>query len=239
MNYNITLKFNKKAISERSAIKYLGVMLDSSLTWHSQINLISKKLSRAIGLMYKIRPLVNPRIMKTLYYSLVYPYLIYAVEVWGSADDKVTDILLLLQKRIVQLLTYSNIRQDNFSFKSSNPLFFKEKILKIQDIFKMQLVKFIYNCLNKTCCANFHSWFKLTIFLHSHNTRSKYIDLDKSIRTNNLFIPTARTTHYGLKLIKVQGPKIWNSISPAIRNSLPIHTFINLLKISMFDSCNP
>ena len=43
MNYKITLKFNKKAISERSAIKYLGVMLDSSLTWHSQIDLISKK----------------------------------------------------------------------------------------------------------------------------------------------------------------------------------------------------
>ena len=149
------------------------------------------------------------------------------------------DRLLLLQKRIVRLLTYSDIRQDNFSFTSSNPLFIKEKILKIQDIFKMQLVKFIYNCLNKTCCANFHSWFKLTIFLHSHNTRSKYIDIDKSIRTNNLFIPTARTTHYGLKLIKVQGPKIWNSISPAIRNSLSIHTFINLLKISMFDSYNP
>ena len=124
MNYKITLKFNKKAISERSAIKYLGVMLDSSLTWHSQIDLISKKLLRAIGLMYKIRPLVNPRIMKTLYYSLVYPYLIYAVEVWGSADDTVTDRLLLLQKRIVLLLTYSDIRQDNFSFKSSNPLFF-------------------------------------------------------------------------------------------------------------------
>ena len=136
MNYKITLKFNKKAISERSAIKYLGVMLDSSLTWHSQIDLISKKLSQAIGLMYKIRPLVNPCIMKTLYYSLVYPYLIYAVEVWGSADDTVTDRLLLLQKRIVRLLTYSDIRQDNFSFTSSNPLFFKEKILKIQDIFK-------------------------------------------------------------------------------------------------------
>ena len=66
MNYKITLKFNKKAISGRSAIKYLGVMLDSSLTWHSQIDLISKKLSRAIGLMYKIRPLVNLCIMNSL-----------------------------------------------------------------------------------------------------------------------------------------------------------------------------
>ena len=38
--------------------------------------------------------------------------------------------------------------------------------------------------------------------------------------TNNLFIPTARTSHYGLILIKVQGPKIWNEIPPTIRNSI-------------------
>ena len=49
--------------------------------------------------------------------------------------------------------------------------------------------------------------------------RSKYIDIDNSIATNNLFIQTARTTHYGLKLIKVQGPIIWNFISPVIRAS--------------------
>ena len=97
--------------------------------------------------MYKIRPFVNSRIMKTLYYSLTYPHLLYAVEVWGSA---VIERLLLLQKRIVRLLTYSDARHD-FSFMSSDPLFFKEKILKIHDIFKMQLAKFVYNCVHKSC----------------------------------------------------------------------------------------
>ena len=87
--------------------------------------------------MYKIRPFVNSRIMKTLYYSLAYPHLLYAVEVWGSADYTVIERLLLLQKRIVRLLVYSDVRHDDFSFMSSDPLFFKEKILKIHDIFKM------------------------------------------------------------------------------------------------------
>ena len=66
MKHKITLKFNKKAISQKSAIKYLGVMVDSTLTWHAHVDLTSKKISRAIGLMYKIRPFVNSRIMKTL-----------------------------------------------------------------------------------------------------------------------------------------------------------------------------
>ena len=96
----------------------------------------------------------------------------------------------------------------------------------------------INNSHSKTCLLNFYLWFKLTIHLHRHNTRSKYIDIDNSISMNNLFIPTARTTHYGLKLIKVQGPKIWNLISPVIRTSKSINIFIKLLKNSMIDSYN-
>ena len=213
-------------------------MIDSTLTWHNHIDTISKKMSRAIGLLYKIRPLVNIKIMKTLYYSLIYPHLIYAIEVWGSAGITVLNTLLILQKRIVRLLTYSDARQSDYSFPSSNPLFFKEQLLKVQDIFKMRIAQFIYNCLNKTCPVNFHLWFKLTTQIHRHNTRSQYIDIDKLITSNNLFIPTARTSHYGLKLIKVQGPKIWNEIPPLIRNINSSKIFIKNLKKIMIESYN-
>ena len=99
MKHNITLKFQKKAILEKNYIKYLGVMNDSTLTWHTQIETISKKISRGTGLLYKIKPLVNIKIMKTLYYSLIYPHLLYAIEVWGSADTTVINSLLVSQKR--------------------------------------------------------------------------------------------------------------------------------------------
>ena len=90
-------------------------------------------------------------------------------------------------------------------------------MLKVHDIFKMSIAKFIDNCLNKTCPVNFYPWFKLITQIHSHNNRSQYIEIGNSITTNNLFIPSARTSHYGLKLIKVQGQKIWNEIPPLIR----------------------
>ena len=77
MKHKITLKFQKKAILEKNYIKYLGVMIDSTLTWHTQIENISKKISRGIGLLYKIRPFVNMKIMKTLFiliYSMLSRY---------------------------------------------------------------------------------------------------------------------------------------------------------------------
>ena len=71
----------------KEQIKYLEVMIDATLTWKHRIENICMTTSRSIGAMYKIRPFVSLKIMKTLYYSLIYPHLIYAIiEVWGSAD---------------------------------------------------------------------------------------------------------------------------------------------------------
>ena len=55
----ITLKIHKKAISESEYIKYLGIMVDSTLTWNIHIDKISKTISRATGLLYKIRSFVT------------------------------------------------------------------------------------------------------------------------------------------------------------------------------------
>ena len=238
MKHKITLKFQKKAILKKNYIKYLGVMIDSTLTWHTQIENIFKKISRGIGLLYKIRPFVNMKIMKTLYYSLIYPHLLYAIEVWGSADTSALNSLLVLQKRIVRLLSNSDTRLSDYSFPPPTPLFFREKLLKVQDIFKIRIAKFIYNSLNKTSPANFHLWFKLTTQVHNHHTKSQYIDIENSILTNNLFIPTARTSHYVLKLIKIQRPKIWNDIRPSIRNITVSNIFLTKLKKSILESYN-
>ena len=51
------------------------------------------------------------------------------------------------KKRIIQLLSNSDTRYSDYSFPPSNPLFFEEQLLKVQDIFKMRIANFIYNCL--------------------------------------------------------------------------------------------
>ena len=43
VNRNVTLKLDKKAISEKTHIKYLGVLIDSQLNWKHHIVNISKK----------------------------------------------------------------------------------------------------------------------------------------------------------------------------------------------------
>ena len=45
----ITQKIQKKGITEKDAVKYIGIMIDSGLRWKSHLDILSKKLSRAIG----------------------------------------------------------------------------------------------------------------------------------------------------------------------------------------------
>ena len=192
---------------------------------------LQKKNSRAIGLMYKIRHFVNKKTMIMLYYSLLFPHLNYAIEVWGSTHNIYLNRILILQKRAVRMILHCDKRREDYTFLTSDPLFYKLQIHKVQDIFVLRIAKFIFNCLIKSTPINFHNWFKLTIQIHSHNTRSKYVDIDKSILTRTLFVPTARTSYYGLKLIKVQGPKLWNNLPSLLRvENLSFFTFIKKFK---------
>ena len=109
---------------------------------------------------------MNIKILKTLYYSLIYPHLIYAIEVWGSADSTHMNHIIILQKRIVGMMKQLDKRQSDFAFPAADPLFLSLGFLKVHDLFKLKIATFIYKSLNKQNPTNFHSWFKLTTQIH-------------------------------------------------------------------------
>ena len=68
MKQCITIKINKKAINEKYFIKYLGVLIYSTLSWKYHI---SKKISQSIGIMYKLRPFLPLKVLKNVYCRLM------------------------------------------------------------------------------------------------------------------------------------------------------------------------
>ena len=53
-----TLKLNRTTIYESTKIKYLGLILDQTLSWRHHVFELRKKLSRAGGILYKMRTLI-------------------------------------------------------------------------------------------------------------------------------------------------------------------------------------
>ena len=135
--YNVTIIIHKKAITEKKSIKYLGILIDSTLSWKDHITNLSKKLSRTVGILYKLRPFVNLKIMKDIYYALFYSHLVYGIHVWGSAWDSSLNIIQVLQKRVVRLMTYNDtLPVFPGPLPAPSPLFVKLGFLKLKDIYK-------------------------------------------------------------------------------------------------------
>ena len=72
--HNMNLRIFNTSIKSDTRVKYLGLILDSNLNWKAYIHEISKKNSRGIGVLSKLRYYVKKNILKQLYYSLIYPY---------------------------------------------------------------------------------------------------------------------------------------------------------------------
>ena len=134
----VTILMNKKAIEEVTYVKYLGILIDSKLTFKKHIDELSKKISRAIGVLYKLRPFVTTKIITSVYYAIVYPFLIYGIPIWGNASSTFLKPIHILQKKIVRMATFN----DNYPsipgpLTHTPPLFLKLKIL--YDIHKLQV----------------------------------------------------------------------------------------------------
>ena len=66
--------------------------------------------------------------------------------------------------------------------------------------------------------------------------RTKFVNIENSVETRTLFVSTARTSNYGLKLLKVMGPRIWNSLPSLLRINESLNSFIEKLKIILINN---
>ena len=98
---HITILINKEAIDEVKHVKYLGVLIDSQLTFKYHIDELNKQVSRAIGILYKLRHFVTSKILCNVYYAIIYPFLLYGIMIWGNTSLTLLNPIHILQKKFV------------------------------------------------------------------------------------------------------------------------------------------
>ena len=64
--------------------KFLGIIIDENLTWKNHIDVISKTISRNVGMLTKMKHYVPGYILYSLYCTLVLPYINYGILIWGN-----------------------------------------------------------------------------------------------------------------------------------------------------------
>ena len=183
----IRIKIKNKRITEENDGKFLGVLLDSTLSWKPHITELSKKLSKTIGIFYKLRHYATADVLKLLYYSLLYLFLIYGSSLWGMAYQSHLDKLQAIQNKFIKSISFSD------KYDSPYPLFHIHSILKISDFIKLQITSFVYESRMRLSPLEFHTYFTSISDVHSYDTIQS--------TSEDLFQPRRRTTQYGIQFI--------------------------------------
>ena len=124
----INIKFGRKRVSQQTCIKFLGVYLIPLKAGNlTSLNCI-KKLSRTVGLLYKIRHYTPLETLKLLYFGIFYQFLSYGVQVWGLTYSTLLNPVFILQKKAVKAMTFSDMTTPSL------PLFNKLQLLRLTDI---------------------------------------------------------------------------------------------------------
>ena len=106
-----------EVVQEVNKAKFLGVIVDQHLNWKGHISMISQKISKSCGIIYRIRNTLDIKSKTLIYYSLIHTYLTYCVNVWSSTYRTNLKMLCTAQKRSVRALfaTASNHTRGIFS----------------------------------------------------------------------------------------------------------------------------
>ena len=198
INYDsISIKFNGLKLVPVEHVKYLGMHLDSYLSWEYHIHELSKKLSRANGILSKLRYNSPFEVCLQVYYSIFYSHLIYGCNTWGLTTEENIEKIEVLQKKCIRILTFSDFNAH------TNDIFKDLKVIKVRDIIKMQQLKVAYDFLNNSLPIDL-----MSLFTRSSDVHPEF-ELNSSIN-NLLYIPRVNTTTYGIKSVKYHCAKLWN-----------------------------
>ena len=207
-------------ITEKKSTKFLGVTLDDNLTWNNHIHNVIISISKATGVLRRLKNMITKKALIMLYNALILPYIIYCNIVWGNCNKTKINSILLLQKKAIRICTYSNY------YEHTDPIFFQLKTLKITDIHKYQTAIFMFK-YTQNSLPFFQNAFTLNTRIHSYPTRHC-----NDFHLNN---PKLLLAH---RSIRHNGPDIWNSLPHYIKQRTSLFSFKATMKKHILSQYN-
>ena len=195
--------------------KFLGVIIhvDHIVKWNDHITYVKSKISKSIGILYKIRRFLDMNTLIQMYHSFVFLYLIYCVEIWGNTSAIHLNPLIKIQKKSIQAITFSE-----FSVHSE-PLFLRT-ILNFDKLVFQRICLMMFKHHIDDVPKPISDLFQTNDNYHSYSTRNS-----QALRTP---IGKSEAIYQTFTYI---GSLAWNYISSKIPTDVSYICFKNIAKL--------
>ena len=205
-----TVIINGIQIEKVHNFNFLGVCLDSNLKWDGHIKLLASKLGKYSGILNKLKRYIPIDILRILYCSMVNSHLNYAILSWGFACSR----LKKMQKRIIRIITCSKYNAH------TSPLFKSLRILTLDDMLRLNTLKFYYKYLHNELPPYFYSFnIREQGDRHTYDTRN----------SGQLQVEMTRT-EYADKRLRIYLPTLVNDTPTNILAMITTHCLQDFTK---------
>lgn len=106
---NFTPTVNGNQIERKPVSCFLGLLLDDKLTWAQHIAAVKAKMSRYIGILYKLKQILPLKARLLTFNSLVQSHINYCCLVWGATNKSKLDIIFRTQKKAMRAVMAGSV----------------------------------------------------------------------------------------------------------------------------------
>ena len=155
MQNPLKITIENTEIKNTDKSKFLGIWVDSNLSWDEHVLSLTNKLSRISYAMRVLSRISTMEVLRTVYFGYIHSIISYCIPFWGGSS-KATNVFKH-QKRIIKIMKQVPIRTH------SKGIFKELNILPLPCVYILETVCFIHN--NKQA-------FQHNDQFHTHNTRT-------------------------------------------------------------------
>jgi hypothetical protein len=214
------LHFDVHYVCRVNHICYLGLVIDSNLTWKQHIQCVNDKMSKGLAIMKKCSHFLPSSSLLQLYYAFFYSYMHYCIEFWGFACKQYLHPVLIMQKRAIRLIAGADFHEHCL------PIARRLGILMLNDICKYCILMLVFKVLHKPneCPYVINDMFTplstVTVYTTRHTTYNFFVrSCNSNVRRN---------------FVGHQGVVLWNALPQTIKKCKSLYTFKQLLKDNIF-----
>ena len=172
----------------------------------------------------KLRHYAPVAVLRNVYFGIVYSYLKYGVTTWGNAASKYTAKIQVQQNYLIRILSKNPLFK-----KKLLPIYSHLNLLKFNNIFNLEVLKFIFKFRSNILPACFDKYFRQAAQAHDHSTR---------FSSNTNWAPIYCSKSITQRSIRYVGCNLWNDLPNDVKNNsqISLNVFVKAIKQLLCDN---
>ena len=188
---NFSIYVSGSLIERVSEFKYLGVVLDESLSWTAHVKYVLGKAGKRVGMLSRIRTNVTTNTANLIYKTFILPVIDYCDTVWNCCGKVNSDNIEKLHRRAARLILRHHSSDDALKFLAYETMEDRRK-------------KHVYNLVHKCISGKVPQFFKNYFIFNQDVTRRQ------TRQSSLLHLPRVRT-ETAKKSFYYSGARIFNN----------------------------